>query len=474
VIRSQSLTARLALAFALIAGCAFAGVGLYLYRALAMQIVERDDAELLRKAARARTEMAELVALPATGRAGEDHWQEIRGVVMGNDEFGLRVRAADGALLASAGADPGTIPALAPLAPAASLDTSVISAWSKGPDAVPVHGLAMLAQIGDGPATAHIELYQVAASRVALLRAYRVKLIVAACLGALGAGLLGYAALHAGMAPLRRIAAGTQTVTFTSGALPVDPARLPAELHELALALQAMIDRLRERYERLSQFSADLAHDFRTPIGNLLGQTQVALSSDRSVDEYQTLLASNVEEYERLSRMIENMLFLARADNARVALHVADLDLHDELSRQADYFELLADARGIAIHVSASGKVRADATLLRRAVGNLLSNAVRYAPEGAVIELSGRQVAQAAEIAVSNPGPGIAAELLPRLFDRFFRGDPARANSGESSGIGLAIVKTIMDLHHGSVQVESVPGQRTTFRLLFSGKAVAG
>ncbi|WP_019447197.1 heavy metal sensor histidine kinase [Cupriavidus sp. BIS7] len=474
MIRSKSLTARLALAFALIAGCAFAGVGLYLYRALAMQIVERDDAELLRKAARARSELMELAALPPTGRAGEDHWQDIRGVVMGNDEFGLRVRTAEGALLASAGADPGTIPALVPLAPAASLDTSVISAWSKGPDAVPVHGLAMLARIGAGPATAHIELYQVAASRVALLRAYRVKLIVAACLGALGAGLLGYAALHAGMAPLRRIAAGTQTVTFTSGALPVDPARLPAELHELALALQAMIDRLRERYERLSQFSADLAHDFRTPIGNLLGQTQVALSSERSVDEYQALLASNVEEYERLSRMIENMLFLARADNARVALHVAELDLHDELSRQADYFELLADARGIAIHVSASGKVRADATLLRRAVGNLLSNAVRYAPEGAVIELSGRQVAEAAEIAVSNPGPGIAAELLPRLFDRFFRGDPARANSGESSGIGLAIVKTIMDLHHGSVQVESVPGQRTTFRLRFSGRAVAG
>jgi len=472
--RSQSLTARLALAFALIAGFAFAGVGLYLYRALAMQIVERDDAELLRKAARARTELAELVALPATARVGGDDWQDIRGIVMGNDEFGLRVRAPDGALLASAGADPGAMPALPPLTASAPLDTSVIRSWSRGADDVPVHGLAMVAHIGRGPAMARVELYQVAASRMALLRAYRLKLIAAACLGALGAGLLGYAALHAGMAPLRRIAAGTQTVTFTNGALPVDPARLPAELNELAQALQAMIDRLRERYERLSQFSADLAHDFRTPIGNLLGQTQVTLSSERSVDEYQALLASNVEEYERLSRMIENMLFLARADNARVALHVAELDLHEELSRQADYFELLADARGIAVHVTASGKVRADATLLRRAVGNLLSNAVRYAPERAVIELSGRQLADAAEIEVSNPGPGIAAEHLPRLFDRFFRGDPARANSGESSGIGLAIVKTIMDLHHGSVQVESVPGRRTTFRLLFPGKAGAG
>ncbi len=471
--RGQSLTARLALAFALIAGCAFAGVGLYLYRALAMQIIERDDAELLRKAARARAELAEMAApLPVT-QAGEDHWQEMRGVVMGNDEFGLRVRAADGTLLASAGADPGAIPDLPPLAPAGQVGRSDIHEWSKGADAIPVHGLAMFAGIGAGPATAHIELYQVAASRMALLHAYRVKLIAAACLGALGAGLLGYAALHAGMAPLRRIAAGTQAVTFTNGALPVDPARLPAELNELARALQAMIDRLRERYERLSQFSADLAHDFRTPIGNLLGQTQVALSSERSVEDYQALLASNVEEYERLSRMIENMLFLARADNARVALHEAELDLHEELSRQADYFELLADARAITIRVAAQGKFRADATLMRRAVGNLLSNAVRYAPEGAVIELSGRELADTAEIEVSNPGPGIPAEHLPRLFDRFFRGDPARANSGESSGIGLAIVKTIMDLHHGSVQATSVPGQRTTFRLTFPRKTGA-
>jgi len=463
VTRARSLTTQLALAFALIAGCAFAGVGMYLYHALATQIIERDDAELLRKAVRARAELAE-----GYGSA-EERWRELKSIVSGNDEFGIRVRSADGALLLAAGADPGTIPEVAPMPPGARIDANAIRGWSSK-EGAPVRAVPMSAQVGADSAQAQIVLYQVAASRLALLRAYRWKVIIAACLGAVGAGLLGYAALHAGMAPLRRIAAGTKTVTFSSGALPVDPSALPAELNELAQALQHMIERLRERYERLSQFSADLAHDFRTPIGNLLGQTQVALACDRTAEEYQALLVSNVEEYERLARMIENMLFLARADNARVALNYVELDLAAELERQADYFELLADTRQITIHVDAHGKVVADALLLRRAIGNLISNAVRYSPPGAQIRLAGRELDGEARIEVSNPGPGIAAEHLPKLFDRFFRGDPARANSGESSGIGLAIVKTIMDLHRGAVQAESTPGGMTSFRLVFPAR----
>jgi two-component system heavy metal sensor histidine kinase CusS len=327
--------------------------------------------------------------------------------------------------------------------------------------------IAFRARAGALPAPVTVEVFQLAGSRVQLLRAYRWRVFVAACLGALGAGALGYAALRAGMAPLRRIATGTTSVTFASGTLPIDPATLPAELDDLARALQQMIDRLRERYDRLSHFSADLAHDFRTPINNLLGQTQVALASDRSAEEYQSLLASNVEEYERLSRMIENMLFLARADNARVALHAAALDLRVELQRQADYFELLAEARQVTIRVEAQGTVFADPTLLRRALGNLLSNAVRYADAGTEIAVRGWQAADRTRIEVTNSGPGIAGEHLGLLFDRFFRADPARANSGESSGIGLAIVKTIMELHRGSVSVRSEPDKETTFRLEF-------
>ena len=458
--RGHSLTLRLALAFSLVGGIAFACVGAYLYRALATQIIERDDAELMRKAVRVRAELA------IHHEMSVDRWREVSRVMSGNDEFGLDIRDAEGVLMVEANPDGSRFPEMAVVPLNSPVTRDAIYLWRSMHD-YPVRGLALDAAVADNGPTVRVTVYQVARSRVNLLRAYRWKLLIAAGLGAMTVGLLGFAALRAGMAPLRRMAAGAEYVTFSSVALPIDPARLPRELEELALALQQMIVRLQEAYDRLSRFSSDLAHDFRTPIGNLLGQTQVALSSDRTAEEYQALLASNVEEYERLSRMIENMLFLARADNARVALNEVELDLASELSRQADYFELLADAKQITFGVDAKGMVKADAMLLRRALSNLISNAVRHTPEGERIFLTATQDATTTRIEVSNPGPGIPPEDLPKIFDRFFRGDPARTNSGESSGIGLAIVKTIMDLHRGSVEVDSPPDGMTRFRLIF-------
>ncbi|CAG9171687.1 heavy metal sensor histidine kinase [Cupriavidus pampae] len=458
--RGHSLTLRLALVFSLVGGVAFACVGAYLYRALATQIIDRDDAELMRKAVRVRAELAIHHTSPV------DRWREVSGVMSGNDEFGLDIRDSEGVLMVEANPDGSQFPEMTPVPLGTPVTRDAIYLWRSMHD-YPVRGLALNAAVADQGPTVRVTVYQVARSRVQLMRAYRWKLLAAAGIGALAVGLLGFVALRAGMAPLRRMAAGTESVTFSSVALPIDPAQLPRELEELAIALQQMIVRLQEAYDRLSRFSSDLAHDFRTPIGNLLGQTQVALSSERTVEEYEALLASNVEEYERLSRMIENMLFLARADNARVALTEVELDLAAELSRQADYFELLADAKQITFNVDAKGAVTADSMLLRRAVSNLISNAVRHTPSGQRIFLTGTQDATTTRIEVANPGPGIPPEDLPKIFDRFFRGDPARSNSGESSGIGLAIVKTIMDLHRGSVQVESEPNGMTRFRLIF-------
>ncbi|MGO4576433.1 heavy metal sensor histidine kinase [Cupriavidus sp. 2TAF22] len=465
-----SLTSRLALAFGLVAALVFGGVGAYLYRALATQVIERDDAELLRKAARVRNELAER----STQAAAE--WKEVGSVVSGNDEFTLLVHGADGRVLVAANTGTDAPPALAPLAPDAPIGPGSIRSWTTQ-QGYPAHGVRALvrpgADAGAGTGTAAAQpaltftLYQTAIARSTMLYAYRAKLLLAGLLGTLAVAALGYLALRTGMAPLRRIAAGASSVTVRRLELPVDPAQLPPELEELATALQQMMDRLRDGFERLSQFSADLAHDFRTPIGNLLGQSQVALASERSADEYQALLASNIEEYERLARMIENMLFLARAENARVAVKPARLDLARELGALSDYFEGLAEARGVAIAVDGSGAVQADPLLLRRAVSNLVANAIRYTPPGQTVVMTARSGPAGGSIEVRNPGAGIAPEHLPRLFDRFFRGDPARANSGESAGIGLAIVKSIMDLHHGRVEVESKVGGTTAFRLFF-------
>jgi two-component system heavy metal sensor histidine kinase CusS len=190
-------------------------------------------------------------------------------------------------------------------------------------------------------------------------------------------------------------------------------------------------------------------------------QTQVALAHPRSADEYQALLASNLEEFERLGRMIENTLFLARADNAQLALHREALDAREELERIRDYFDVLAEDAGVALEVDAQGTVDADAVLLRRAVGNLVSNAMAHTPRGGRIVLRARD----GMIDIVNTGEPIPPALAERVFERYVRADPARGGDG-SAGLGLAIVRAIVTLHGGSATLASGAGE-TVFTLRF-------
>jgi two-component system heavy metal sensor histidine kinase CusS len=242
----------------------------------------------------------------------------------------------------------------------------------------------------------------------------------------------------------------------------------PVELREMGAAFNAMLDRLEDGVQRLSGFAADLAHDLRTPVNTLMVETQVALSRPRTAEEYQVLLASNSEEYERLARMIENTLFLARVDNAQLALRRETLDLHAELQRIHDYFDILAEDLGVRFTVE-SPPLRAeiDPVLLQRAVSNLVSNAIRHTPAGGQVQLSARETNEGIELAVGNTGPGIAPQHLPHIFDRYYRADAARSDHAHSAGLGLSIVRAIMELHDGKIWVDSQPGRQTTFFLLF-------
>jgi two-component system heavy metal sensor histidine kinase CusS len=266
------------------------------------------------------------------------------------------------------------------------------------------------------------------------------------------------------------MAADAAAVTTSRLATRLDVGSAPAELRELAAALNDMLARLQDSFSRLSEFSADLAHDFRTPISNLIGQTQVTLAQSRGAAEYEALLESNLEEYERLARMIENMLFLARADHAQVALDMRTLDAREELDKMAEYFEAVAADRDVTLGVTGMATVQADQTLLRRAVTNLLDNALRHAPAGSTVQVeAGRTPGPGGTstcIRVSNAGPAIPPEALPHIFGRFYRADPSRRNSAASTGLGLAIVDTIMRLHGGSVTVRSLGG-KTVFALQF-------
>jgi two-component system heavy metal sensor histidine kinase CusS len=309
--------------------------------------------------------------------------------------------------------------------------------------------------------------------RMTLLAQYHSEVWYAASIGTLLATLLSFFFVRSGLRPLRLMAAQTHAISANRLDTRLDIRSAPKELHEIVESFNAMLDRLHRSFEQLTQFSADLAHDLRTPLNNLMVQTQVALGKQRSFEEYQSLLSSNIEEYERLARMMESMLFLARAENAHVALKIQRLGIGDELEKIGDYFEGIADDANVKIVVSGAGDIYADPILLRRALGNLIANAIRYTPAGKSIHVEARDLDDATLITVSNPGAGIHPDLIDRIFDRFYRTDPSRSSSSGSSGLGLAIVRSIMALHGGAASVANTLGEQTVFSLSFPKQAPA-
>ena len=337
------------------------------------------------------------------------------------------------------------------------------------PDGVPVHwAIATVKAREDGSEVEVIAAHPMT-QEVRMLAAYRNRIVLATLTGMLAATLLAYYVLRRALRPVREIATRAAQISPASLSVRLDSEAAPVELRQLTHAFNAMLDRLADGYQRLSQFSADLAHEIRTPVGALIGQTQVTLAKPRDTEEYQQLLESNLEELSRLSHIAENILFLAHADHAALSIDREPVDLRDELVRIADYFEGPADERGMRFTVEAQGVVSANPMLCRRAINNLVVNAVRYGAGDTVVRLSGTQDEQGATVVVENDGAPIPGEQLDRLFDRFYRGDAARSEFTESSGLGLAIVKAIMHLHGGTARVVCpVPGV-VRFELRFPG-----
>ena len=245
----------------------------------------------------------------------------------------------------------------------------------------------------------------------------------------------------------------------------VPPAEWPRELQPVAIAFDDMLDRLEDSFTRLSQFSADLAHELRTPLANIRGEAEVALTRPRLPNEYAAILESSVMECERLSAVIDNLLFLARAEAAESRVNCVQFEGRAAIERIAAYNEAIAEERHLQIICAGEGEVYADPVLFGRAVSNLVDNAVRFTPDGGRIEISLRSTQEHAEIAVEDTGCGIAAEHISRVLDRFYRVDASR--SSEGTGLGLALVKSIADLHGGTVAVSSEEGRGTRVTLRF-------
>jgi two-component system heavy metal sensor histidine kinase CusS len=308
------------------------------------------------------------------------------------------------------------------------------------------------------------------AEEQAALSVHRQHVMLALALAVVAVPLLGFAIARRSLRPLRDMAGTVHRISAEHLSERLDEARVPSELSRLAAGFNAMLARLEESFGRLASFSSDLAHELRTPIQNLLGQTQVALTRTRAAAEYREVLESNLEEYQRLARMTEDMLFLARADHAQAALQTESLDLRVELDKVAEFYEPLAEERGVTVDCAGAGAVSADRAMVQRAIGNLLSNAVRHTERGGRIEARvGSADDGSMRLSIGNPGPGIAAEHRAHIFDRFYRIDDTRNGAHGGHGLGLAIVRSIMRLHGGEVTLESVPGHVTTFTLRFPG-----
>ncbi|OGA88341.1 MAG: hypothetical protein A3G27_00830 [Betaproteobacteria bacterium RIFCSPLOWO2_12_FULL_66_14] len=307
----------------------------------------------------------------------------------------------------------------------------------------------------------------------AFMKAFRRTLWIAIGIGIPLCVLLGWWAARRGLDPLRRVVTTAQGITASRLTERLSLDGVPSELTELVKAFNGALSRLEESFRRLSHFSDDLAHELRTPIANVLAQTQVTLSHPRSAEQYRDALYANLEVMDRLARMASDMLYLAKADNGLVVPRYELVDLDAEVAELLDFFSALAEEQGVRLERSGRAVLRGDRLMIRRATGNLLSNAIRHAPRGGEVRVDVQQEAGGAvRIRVSNTGPEIPAEHLERLFERFYRAELPEENRTEGTGLGLAITKAIAEAHGGRTRAASRDGV-TVFELDFPASPAA-
>jgi two-component system heavy metal sensor histidine kinase CusS len=472
----RSFAVTLAVAFGATTLAVFALVGSYVYFALDQQVRTQDDLDVVLAARHLRRLAEELDSCDAV----RQHATRLVSVVLGNSALSVVIFDRAGKpIVAHSGLQSDDEVAVFPSSNAApvGIDPSLLeepanhlSSDSRITDASIVQwrasGGVTMRSIAFDSTLRNKDPVRVVIARdmsgpLRLLDSYRDTLRLAGIIGSLLALVGSYVLIRIVLRPLRDIAAHARNVTIDrlDSSVPVE--QVPRELKALVTSLNGMFARLHNGFQRLSQFTADLAHDMRTPLGNMRGATEVALARPRSSEEYQTLLASNLEECDRLSKMIQNVLFLARAEHPQFVTSMREFDVHAELDRIAGYFEGLAEEAGSVLRVNGGGQLTADLELFRRALGNLLANALRYTPRGGMIAVDARQFGDTLRIVVANEGAPIDPVHLERIFDRFYRADPSRsrasedAGGGASAGLGLAIVRTVMELHGGTVSAQS-------------------
>ncbi len=293
-----------------------------------------------------------------------------------------------------------------------------------------------------------------------LITRLRNALIALGFAGAAMIAALTWLATARALAPLKRVAQEAEQMTAQALDQPLSVANAPTEVRGLVSSINQMLSRLQQSFSSLEQFSADIAHELRTPVNSLLTQTQVTLSRERSIEEYRETLHQSLEELNRLQRMVGDMLFIARADRSVNTTPFESADLTQIAAEVVEYVELMASENDQ--HISIEGELTApgDPLMLRRAMTNLLTNAVRYSQPKAHILLILSAEPGHAVIRVVNPfGEPLAKTEIDRLFDRFSRRSPDQLNQNAGLGLGLSIVQSIMRVHGGQATAGLESGQ---------------
>ncbi|MGN6319172.1 heavy metal sensor histidine kinase [Trinickia sp.] len=462
---ARSLSIRIALSFAVIVCIVLGMVGAALYDATNRALSTRADYQLIGRVEHFRSLLQDLYTIKeieARPRLFE--------TMLGDSKDVIIFRRPGSAPFINVNPEHMTLPPfrIVPVTQRVGLDALY---EGKRSDGIRMRWVAAQAQVGDSGDVVEIIAAHVMTQEAQVLSVYLRRVWINVILAVLVTLGLAYWVTSRGLLPLKSMAAKAAEISPNRMSTRLEVARAPAELQSLAASFNAMLDRLEHGYERLVQFSADLAHELRTPIGVLIGETQVALAHERSVPEYRRVLESNLEELERIARIAQNILFLAQADHGQQSIDRERIDLREELESIVEYFDGIAEERGITFEVDARGDMMANAIMCRRAIGNVVVNAVRYADAGTTVRLRGASDATGARIVIGNRGPRIGEEELGRLFDRFYRGDAARSEFTESSGLGLSIVQAIMRLHGGSASAACTADGWVEFTLLFPSAA---
>ncbi|ENK3377040.1 heavy metal sensor histidine kinase [Escherichia albertii] len=307
-----------------------------------------------------------------------------------------------------------------------------------------------------------VTVAKLASARHNMLEQYKINSIIICVVTIIFCSVLSPILIKTGLRDIKKLCGVTENMNYNDISEPVETSSLPGELKPLGQALNKMHQALVKDFERLSQFADDLAHELRTPINALLGQNQVTLSQTRSLSEYQKTIAGNIEELENISRLTENILFLARAQKSNVLINFELLSLKREVENLIDYLEYLSDEKDIHFKIDCDRQIHADKILLQRMLSNLIVNAIRYSPEKSLIYIASF-LDENSYLNIDIASPGARINEPEKLFRRFWRGDNSRHSVGH--GLGLSLVKAIAELHGGSATYHYI-NNNNVFRII--------